>query len=129
MNLGRVQEIASDPQSRQAVTALFKQFKGDGPAGVSNVVGLVEHLSTTGLAKQLDTWTGSSKNAPITGAQVKQAFDRETIDQVAQDTDSTPDQAANLIAGVVPQLIDSSTEAGEVPDTEETEQVLGQFKQ
>ncbi|MEU4267339.1 YidB family protein [Streptomyces sp. NPDC026092] len=94
--------------------ALMSGGKG-GAAGSNPLGGLMEMLTTSGLADQAQSWVGSGENKPVTGQQVAEALPDETLQKVAQDAGVSPQQAADEIAQVLPQAVDKLTPQGQVP--------------
>src|SRR5262245_58942790 len=129
MDLNKIMQLANDPQVRSMLQSLLKQFTSGGQSAQSgataNLMGMVQQLDKSGLTDQVKTWTGSGANAPVTGAQLKDALGAGTINQVAQAAGTTPDQAADSLAGVLPQLIDSATTDGAMPESAELSNLLG----
>ena len=123
MDLSTVMKLANDPKVRPMLQSLLKQVGGGG--GTANLTGLVQRLDKSGLSEQVKTWTGSGRNAPVTGSQISQALGPSTINRVAEDTDMTPDQAADGLAGALPQLIDATTHEGQVSQSPDLSSLLG----
>jgi uncharacterized protein YidB (DUF937 family) len=126
MDLGTVMRLANDPKIRPMLQSLLKQFGGAG-GGTANLAGLVQRLDKSGLAEQVKTWTGSGQNAPVTGSQISQALGTSTINHVAADTNMTPDQAADGLAGALPRLIDATTHEGQFSDSPDLSNLLGKL--
>jgi uncharacterized protein YidB (DUF937 family) len=128
MDLNTITRLANDPQVKPILQALLRQFPS-GQAGQSggsaNLMGMVQKLDKSGLSNQVKTWTGSGENAPITGDQLKDALGTGTIDKVAKAAHTTPNQAAESLADVLPELIDSATTDGTIPNSSELTNLLG----
>jgi uncharacterized protein YidB (DUF937 family) len=124
VDISKIMQIANDPQTRPMLQSLFQQFSGRG-GGSANLMGMVQQMSKSGLADQVGSWTGNGQNASVSGDQVRQALGDDALNRVAQDSGGTPDQAANKLAGVLPDLIDSATSDGKMADSPEVGNLLG----
>jgi uncharacterized protein YidB (DUF937 family) len=91
----------------QALGTLLQQHGGIG--------GLVNQLSQGGLASQVSSWIGTGQNQSVTGAEIAQALGSGSIGHVAQQLGINPQDAGNLLAQVVPHLIDHMTPGGQLP--------------
>ncbi len=91
----------------QALGTLLQQHGGIG--------GLVNQLSQGGLAGQVSSWIGTGQNQAVTGAEIAQALGSGSIGHIAQQLGINPQDAGNLLAQVVPHLIDHMTPAGQLP--------------
>ena len=89
------------------IGALLQQHGGLG--------GLVGALSRGGLEQQVKSWVGTGPNPPVSGAQITQALGHANIGQIAQQLGLDHGQAGNILAQVLPQLIDHLTPNGALP--------------
>ncbi|WP_351233025.1 YidB family protein [Streptomyces sp. NPDC002133] len=89
---------------------------GASAAGGSDPLGgLLDMLTKSGLADQAQSWIGTGQNQPVSGGQIAEALPSETLDEVAQQTGVTPQQAADEIAQSLPQAVDKLTPNGQLP--------------
>ncbi|MFG2943092.1 YidB family protein [Streptomyces sp. NPDC048282] len=93
-----------------ALIAAMSHGQGGGSLG-----GLLDSLARSGLTAQKDSWVGTGANQPVTGDQLQQALPDDTLQQVAEETGTTPEQAADQLARVLPDAVDRLTPEGEVP--------------
>ncbi|MFG3290458.1 YidB family protein [Streptomyces sp. NPDC048179] len=93
-----------------ALIAAMSHGQGSGSLG-----GLLETLARSGLTAQKDSWVGTGANQPVTGDQLQQALPDDTLQQVAEEAGTTPEQAADQLARVLPAAVDRLTPEGEVP--------------
>ncbi|MFI4905106.1 MAG: YidB family protein [Steroidobacteraceae bacterium] len=77
--------------------------------------GIVSQLQQQGLMSTVDSWIGAGPNKPISADQVHQAFGPEVIRELAARTGMTPQDLAQKLSQVLPQVIDKLTPAGTVP--------------
>jgi uncharacterized protein YidB (DUF937 family) len=91
----------------QALTKLLNDNGG--------MPGLMAKLNSNGLGQQVQSWIGTGQNKAVSGAQVAQALDTGSLDKMAQDTGTTPEQASEHVAQVLPEVVDKATPNGQVP--------------
>ncbi|MEU1160579.1 YidB family protein [Streptomyces sp. NPDC090075] len=93
-----------------ALIAAMSHGQGGGSIG-----GLLDTLARSGLTAQKDSWVGTGANQPVTGDQLQRALPDDTLQQVAEEAGTTPEQAADQLARVLPDAVDRLTPEGEVP--------------
>lgn len=86
---------------------------------------LLSGFRGAGLGKQAQSWIGTGPNESISGSQVDQALSHEQIAGMAAKLGLTPEQTSDLLAGVIPGVVDKVTPDGQVPTTEELAAQLG----
>jgi uncharacterized protein YidB (DUF937 family) len=77
--------------------------------------GLTSKLTQSGLGEQVQSWIGRGKNEPVSGQQVQQALDTNSVNQLAEQTGQTPEQASARIAQVLPEMVNQATPQGQMP--------------
>ncbi|MGA9025319.1 MAG: YidB family protein [Steroidobacteraceae bacterium] len=109
-----------------ALGSLLSPAQGGGQSQVTQVLGnllqqhgglggLVTQLSQGGLGSQVSSWIGNGQNQPVSASQITQALGGGTIARIAQELGLDPQQAGNIVAQVLPHLIDHLTPAGQLP--------------
>lgn len=93
--------------------ALLGALGSDG--GGNPLAGLLNQLRDGGLGGKADSWVSTGQNAPLSGPEVAQALPTQTLDHIAEQAGISPEQAADEIAGVLPEAVDKLTPQGEVP--------------
>lgn len=84
--------------------------------GIGN---LMNQLQQGGLGNILDSWVSSSQeNAPVSGSDLQNALGGDAINQVAQKFGMDGAQASDLLAQVLPSLVDSATPNGNAQDAD-----------
>ena len=86
---------------------------------------LLAGFQQAGMEKQAASWVGKGPNEPITAQQVEQVVEPEKIDEVASELGVPREQAAEVLAGVIPGVVDQVTQDGKVPSTEELAARIG----
>lgn len=79
------------------------------------VSGIVTQLQQQGLGPTVNSWIGTGPNQPISADQVHQAFGPEVIRELAAKTGMTPEDLAQKLSQVLPQVVDKLTPNGSVP--------------
>jgi uncharacterized protein YidB (DUF937 family) len=79
------------------------------------VQGIVTQLEQQGLGNTVQSWVGTGPNQPISPAQVHQAFGTGILSELAARTGLNPQDLAQKLSQVLPQVVDKLTPAGTVP--------------
>lgn len=94
---------------------------GNALAGISELIqqqgglgGLVEKFQQGGLSDVVGSWIGTGDNAPISAEQIQQVLGSEQVSALAARFGVDPQQASDLVAQYLPQVVDTLTPNGEV---------------
>jgi uncharacterized protein YidB (DUF937 family) len=79
------------------------------------VQGIVTQLEQQGLGNTVQSWIGTGPNQPISPTQVHQAFGPGILSELAAKTGLSPQDLAQKLSQVLPQVVDKLTPAGSVP--------------
>ncbi len=79
------------------------------------VQGIVSQLQQQGLGQTVQSWINEGPNQPISPNQVHQAFGSDTINAIAAKLGMNPQDLAQKLSQVLPQVIDKLTPNGTVP--------------
>ncbi|GHJ48662.1 hypothetical protein Cs7R123_60040 [Catellatospora sp. TT07R-123] len=126
VDLNQIMKLMSDPTVQKLVQGLLGQLTG-GKGGSPNLAGLMDQLNKTGLGTQAQSWMSTGQNEPVTGAQLQQALGGGMLDQIASDAGTTPREAADSLAKVLPTLVDQATPNGQMPDPQQMQQMMSKF--
>jgi uncharacterized protein YidB (DUF937 family) len=77
--------------------------------------GIVSQLQQQGLGPTVSSWIGTGPNQPISPDQVHQTFGPEVIRELAAKTGMNPQDLAQKLSQLLPQVIDKLTPTGSVP--------------
>ena len=99
MNLGAL-AAALAPLARQAA-------QGRRPARSS-----LGNAQASGLSAQADSWVGTGENQPVSGQEIKGVVGEDAVKEVAQQAGISEDEAADVLAQVVPHVVSGLTPAG-----------------
>jgi uncharacterized protein YidB (DUF937 family) len=110
--LGGNQQQAFNPHARllQSVLSLIADNGQNG-----GLHGLVERFQEVGLGNVISSWIGTGENVPITPEQVHQALGEGHLQQISEETGLSEPEAANQLSEMLPQLVDTVTPAGHIP--------------
>lgn len=100
---------------------LAKLLKG---GGLSN---LVQNAQASGLSAQADSWVGGGANEPVSGNEIRGIVGDDAVRSVAEQTGISEDEAAAVLAQVVPQVVSGLTPGGQVPSDDELGQLAAKF--
>jgi uncharacterized protein YidB (DUF937 family) len=125
MDLNTLMKLASNPQIRQLVMSLIGQM-GQGGGGKS-LAGLVDNMQGAGLQDQVKSWVGTGDNQPVSGQQLTEAIGTDKLHNAAQAAGMTDQAAADSLAKVLPQVVDTATPAGKAAAPADFEKLLSQL--
>jgi uncharacterized protein YidB (DUF937 family) len=108
--LGGKKDGESGQGSDSSLQALTKMLSTNG-----GVQGLMTKMSSNGLGQQVQSWIGHGENKPVSGSQVSQALDTDSLNKMAQETGSTPEKVSDDVAKVLPEMVNKATPDGQVP--------------
>ena len=84
--------------------------------GVGN---LINQLQQGGLGDVLNSWVSNQQdNAPISGSDLQNALGSDTISQVAKKFGIDANQAGDLLAQILPNLVDKATPNGSAQEAD-----------
>ncbi|MEQ4643307.1 MULTISPECIES: YidB family protein [Providencia] len=78
--------------------------------------GVIEKFNEQGLSGVIASWISEGNNLPIDASQLMQVFGNANIQELAQQVGLEPQATSEMIAKYLPQLVDSATPNGEVPE-------------
>ena len=81
-----------------------------------------------GVGDKADSWVSTGPNAPATAADMRVGLGEQEVRQFAQEAGLPEDEAADLLASVVPQVVDGLTPNGQIPSDDELEALLRQLQ-
>lgn len=112
------------PDAAKIVGGLLGQFgaaagTGDGSPSPSNAVaglpGLVQQLTSSGLAEQVGSWVSKGDNKPVDPQQLGAALGPDKLDQLSKQVGVPIDQLLPALAAALPTVIDALTPDGQMP--------------
>jgi uncharacterized protein YidB (DUF937 family) len=83
--------------------------------GINGVPGLVAQFEQAGLGTQAASWVGNGENLPVSGADIESALGGPVLASIAERFGIDPEQAKQLIAQHLPNVVDQQTPDGALP--------------
>lgn len=78
--------------------------------------GVVDKFNEQGLGAIITSWISEGANLPIDGSQLMQVFGNVNLQELAQSVGLDTQSTSDLVAKYLPQLVDSATPNGELPE-------------
>ena len=78
--------------------------------------GFIDKFKNAGMGDLVSSWIGTGDSQPMTSEQVTAALGDKTISSVAKTAGIDGSTAATAMAGMIPQVVDSLTPDGNMPD-------------
>ena len=89
---------------------------------------MMSGFADKGMAEQADSWVSTGDNKAVSGSDMKVALGDEEVKQVAQNAGISEEEAADVLAKVVPEVVNGLTPNGQVPADAELEKLLSQLQ-
>ena len=77
--------------------------------------GLIQSFQQGGLGDIVNSWVSKGQNLPISAEQLQSVLGGSALGNIASQLGMNPEEASGSLASMLPQLIDSLTPNGEVP--------------
>ena len=90
---------------------------------------ILNGMRGNGLSAQADSWVGTGTNEPVSAGEVREALGEDQVQQVAAQLGVGPDEASQVLAGVLPGLVDTVTPEGEVPSDDDLDRLAGTLEE
>ena len=92
---------------------------------VGGIQGLMQKANDAGLGGVVSSWVGTGPNQPVDASQVTQLLGNDKVKEIAEKFGIDVNQAAPLVASMLPVIIDKLTPHGEVPADAHTPENIG----
>lgn len=79
------------------------------------LAGLVQSFQDKGLGELIASWIGTGQNLPLSSEQIKAVLGGDQLGQIAGQLGMNESQAAGGLADLLPQVIDTLTPNGQMP--------------
>jgi uncharacterized protein YidB (DUF937 family) len=87
--------------------------------------GVMSKLESSGLGDKVQSWIGTGANKEISRGEVRQALGDEEVKTVARDAGVSEDEAADGLAGMLPEIVDRTSPGGKLPDVGQLGSAVG----
>ena len=81
-----------------------------------------------GMGDKAESWVGTGDNQPVSPQDVRSAVGDEQVHQAAQQLGVSDDDAATVLAEVLPRAADRVTPEGQLPSEAELQQMMERVK-
>jgi uncharacterized protein YidB (DUF937 family) len=88
---------------------------------------MMHNAQASGLSAQADSWVGTGDNASVGEHEVRQVVGDDTVQELAQNAGISHDQAAAVLAHVVPQVVNGLSPDGQLPADDDLDQLVAKF--
>jgi uncharacterized protein YidB (DUF937 family) len=100
---------------------VMKLLKGGG------VQKLMQNAQASGLSSEADSWVGTGANQQVSADQMRSVVGQDVVQQVAQEAGISEDEAAGVLAQVVPQVVNGLSPNGQLPSDNDLDQLAARF--
>jgi uncharacterized protein YidB (DUF937 family) len=113
--LGAVSGATAQPGAggSAALPELVLHWLNDPKTG--GISGLVQSFHQGGLGEVVTSWVGNGQNLPISADQIQAVLGSETVQRFAAQLGLNPSDVSGKLAQYLPQIIDTLTPNGQVP--------------
>jgi uncharacterized protein YidB (DUF937 family) len=88
---------------------------------------MVQGAQTSVLSAQAESWVGTGANAPVSAQEVRGVVGDDTVTELAQQAGISDEEAADVLARVVPQVVNGLTPDGKLPADDDLDQLVAKF--
>lgn len=89
---------------------------------------IVSGFQEQGMAGKADSWVSTGGNEPVSGSEMRVGLGDDEVRRFAHQAGIPEDEAADVLAAVVPQVVNGLTPDGRVPSDDELEALLRQLQ-
>lgn len=89
---------------------------------------LIQGFQQKGMGAKADSWVSTGGNEPVSGNEMRVGLGDDEVRHFAQEAGIPEDEAADVLAAVVPQVVNGLTPNGQVPTDDELEGLLRQLQ-
>ena len=89
---------------------------------------IVSGFQEQGMAGKVDSWVSTGGNEPVSGSEMRVGLGDDEVRRFAHQAGIPEDEAADVLAAVVPQVVNGLTPDGRVPSDDELEALLRQLQ-
>lgn len=116
--LARIAQIAmANPQLLQVVAAMFTAGNKHG-----GLQGMLQKFTQAGLGDTAQAWVKGEPDRDVTPREIEQVFGPGGIERIAQKSGTSPAETPDLLAKILPALINGLTPGGTPPSRAEAPQ-------
>ena len=99
------------------VIAMLANRQGAGDSrGLGGLGDLIGKFTRGGMGDVIGSWVGHGENVPISGGQLSNVLDSDTIGNIAAQLGLSHGEAASQLSQLLPQVVDQLTPQGHAPE-------------
>lgn len=83
---------------------------------IGGLQGLVQTFQQGGLGEIVNSWVSTGQNLPISAEQIQSVLGGSSLQDIAAKLGVSQEQASGSLADMLPQLVDSMTPNGQLPE-------------
>lgn len=110
-------------QQNGPALAVLRHLLGAGAQGGNPLEALLRQFQQAGLGEAAQSWVGQGQNLPISAEALALVLGQSRLDALARATGTDAEQLARLL----PQLIDSLTPQGRLPEGQVVQALMAQL--
>jgi len=126
MVAGALGGAAGKGGNTQLMAVVTQMLSNTGQQG--GLAGLAKMFQDKGMGEQIASWIGTGQNQSISADQIKNVLGSDQLGQIARQLGMDEQQAAGGLAGLLPQVVDTLTPGGQIPQGDLMEQGLALLK-
>lgn len=111
--MSRKAPVSPAPRQRSLLECLFEVL-GDAEHG--GLAAIISDFEACGLEDIMSSWTGSGTNQPVSALEIRQGLGEARIQMLADATNSSPARVCSSLAELLPELVNTLTPGGKMPD-------------
>lgn len=126
MVTGALGGAAGQGGNTQLMDVVTQMLSNTGQQG--GLAGLAKMFQDKGMGEQIASWIGTGQNQSVSADQIKNVLGSGQLGQIARQLGMDEQQAAGGLAGLLPQVVDTLTPGGQIPQGDLMEQGLALLK-
>ena len=108
--------------------AVLGMLGGAGSTGPSGMHQLTDTMHANGLGDIARSWIGGGPNQPISAAQIAQVLTPAQMAELTAKTGLPADQVSTAVAAILPNVVNSLTPHGSLPDHDQVRNTTSQLQ-
>ena len=115
-----------NPELAHAARGLFSA-SDTSVGGGGGLAGILKALESSGLGDIVASWLSGGGNHAVSPGQLHKALGEDAAAEFAKKAGVGVSAALSMLAGLLPQLVDALSPDGQVPQTNQLDDLLGQL--
>ena len=115
--MGALGGAGGNSGSNPLLDVVMQMLSNNGQGG--GLAGLAQAFQNKGLGDQMASWIGTGQNLPVSPEQIKSVLGGGQLGKIASQLGINEQQAAGGLADLLPQVIDTLTPGGKMPQSDD----------